>query len=181
MQLRNDLPVLAWADGYPRLIQVKIWDGVNWTSAGSTPSNSSSGSSFPSLASKNGRLVLTWIEKNPISSKFNIYAKEWVNSSWVSLGEKLNDTGDGGDPLVFFAPNDDSPQIIYWKAENGQLNIVIKKYTNSWDNLFLGSPYGNGSFNNLNRNQPFTDRKGLKFILGVDFGYIYVSYPNIKL
>lgn len=181
LTLLNDLPVVAWSNAYPELIQVKRWDGSSWVLTGNSPSIGTGGSVFPFLTSKSNRLIVSWIERDPVTSQSNIYAKEWLNSNWVLLGGKINETLSGGDPMVFFAPGDDQPQIIYWEAGAGKFNILIKRYTNQWDKLFLGSPYGDPtSFGNLIRNQPFFDNVGKRVVFGMDFSRIYIASPNIR-
>jgi Bacterial Ig-like domain len=178
--LANDLPVLAWSDGYPELIRVKAWDGTSWSLLGTSPSRSIGGSFSPSLAFKEGRLITAWVEKDTTTSRFNLFSKEWSGSSWNLLGDMLNMDGEGGDPTVFFSPIDKDPEIVFWQVIGGKLKISMQKFTGKWINQYSSNPYGNGSFDNLIKEQPFTDSNGKKYFLGIDIFGIYVSYPNLR-
>lgn len=166
-------PIVTWNEN--GTIRCKIWDGVSWNLMGSELGFVGNFAFRPTISlDTNDNPIVAFIELINVSH-YRVFVKRWDGSSWLTLGEAINNNLSSDITEISMTIDANNHPIVSWIESD---NVFVKTWDgNSWNQL------GSGVLNLSNSKNPSIDidKNGNVFVsynsFSAQFGYqIYIKH-----
>ena len=128
-------PYVAWCENASQgrfQVYVKRWTGETWARVGDSLNiNPSAHALSPSIASNGSAPYMAWVEFNETGIA-QVYAKHWVNGTWVQDGGSLNMDSSHHALSPSLAFKEDIPYVTWAESDSKRITqIHVKHWTGS--------------------------------------------------